>query len=63
MMNREEAIAFMSETVKQVNIDLGYQHKVPMEELVRMMDQQHEQVLHINGIVYDAMKSKGLIVE
>jgi hypothetical protein len=62
-MNREEAIAFMSETVKQVNMDLGYQHKVPMDELVKMMEQQHDQVLYINGIVYDSMKSKGLIAE
>jgi hypothetical protein len=62
-MNREETIALMSETVKQINMDLGYQHKVPMEELVKMMESQHEQVLYINGIVYDTMKSKGLIVE
>ena len=34
-----------------------------MEELIKMMEQQHDQVLYINGIVYDSMKSKGLIAE
>jgi hypothetical protein len=62
-MNREETIALMSETVRQINMDLGYQQKVPMDELVKIMDSQHHQVLYINGIVYDTLKSKGLIVE
>lgn len=62
-MNREEIIDLMSETVRQINIDIGYQNKVPMEELVQMMDAHHEQVKYINSIVFDTMKAKGLIVE
>ncbi len=62
-MNREEAIDLMSETVRQINMDIGYQQKVPMEELVQIMDAHHEQVKYINSIVYDTMKSKGLIAE
>lgn len=62
-MNREEAIALMTETVNQVNMDIGYQHKVPMDELKKMIDQQTEQVKYINTIVYDTLKSKGVIAE
>jgi cellobiose-specific phosphotransferase system component IIB len=62
-MNREEAIILMTETVNQVNMDLGYQHKVPMDELKKMIEQQYEQVKYINTIVYDTMKSKGIIAE
>lgn len=62
-MSREEIIDLMSETVRQINIDIGYQNKVPMEELVQMMDAHHEQVKYINAIVFDTMKAKGLIVE
>lgn len=62
-MNREEAIELMTETVNQVNMDLGYQHKVPMDELKKMIEQQYEQVKYINTIVYDTMKSKGIIAE
>jgi hypothetical protein len=62
-MNREEIIDLMSETVRQVNMDIGYQNKVPMEELVQIMDQHHEQVKYINAIVFDTLKNKGLIVE
>lgn len=62
-MNREEAIVLMTETVNQINMDLGYQHKVPMDELKKMIDQQYEQVKYINSIVYDTMKSKGIIAE
>ena len=62
-MNREEIIDLMSDTVRQINIDIGYQNRVPMEELVKMMDDHHEQVKYINSIVFDTLKSKGLIVE
>jgi hypothetical protein len=62
-MNREEIIDLMSETVRQINIDIGYQNKVPMEDLVQMMDAHHEQVKYINSIVFDTLKGKGLIVE
>lgn len=62
-MSRDEIIELMTETVSQVNMDLGYQHKVPMDELKKMIDQQREQVKYINSIVYDTMKSKGVIVE
>lgn len=62
-MNREEAINLMTETVNQVNMDIGYQHKVPMDELKKMIDQQTEQVKYINTIVYDTLKSKGVIAE
>ncbi len=60
-MNREEAIELMSETVRQVNMDIGYKNRVPMEELVKIMDAHHEQVVYINSIVYDTLKSKGVI--
>jgi cellobiose-specific phosphotransferase system component IIB len=53
----------MTETVNQVNMDLGYQHKVPMEEMKKMIEQQYEQVKYINTIVYDTMKAKGIIAE
>jgi len=62
-MNREDAINLMTETVNQVNMDIGYQHKVPMDELKKMIDQQTEQVKYINTIVYDTLKSKGVIAE
>jgi hypothetical protein len=62
-MNREEIIDLMSDTVRQINIDIGYQNRVPMEELVKMMDEHHEQVKYINSIVFDTLKSRGLIVE
>ena len=62
-MNIEEIIDLMSDTVRQINIDIGYQNKVPMEELVKIMDDHHEQVKYINSIVFDTLKSKGLIVE
>lgn len=62
-MDREEAIILMTETVNQVNLDLGYQHKVPAEEMQKMIEQQYDQVKYINTIVYDTMKSKGIIAE
>lgn len=62
-VNREEIIELMSDVVGQVNMDLGFQHKVPMEELQKMIEQQKDQVRYINSIVYDTMKSKGLLAE
>lgn len=62
-MDRDQAITLMTETVNQVNMDLGYQHKMPLEEMQKMIEQQYEQVKYINTIVYDTMKSKGIIAE
>ncbi len=62
-MDREQAITLMTETVNQVNMDLGYQHKMPLEEMKKMIEQQYEQVKYINTIVYDTMKSNGIIAE
>lgn len=62
-MTKEEVVEIMTETVHQVNMDIGYEHHVPHDELLNMLESQKPQLRHINGIVYDVLKSKGCISE
>jgi hypothetical protein len=58
-MTKDEIIGIMTETVHQINMDIGYEHRVPHDELVAMLEAQRPQLDHINNIVYEVLKSKG----
>lgn len=60
-MYRDEAIQLMTDTVNTFNRQMAAQQGMPMDQVESYIEQQQQQLMYVNGMLYDVLKENGVI--
>ena len=60
-MERDIAVEIMCNTVDEFNRYQAAQNGMPSEQIEEYIKQTRDQMAFVNGIIYDALKSNGII--
>lgn len=60
-MNRDEAIALMTDTINRMNREMAVQHNISLEDFEQQIVGQQEQLTYVNGLLYDILYEHGVI--
>jgi hypothetical protein len=60
-MERDIAVEIMCNTVDEFNRYQAAQNGMPSEQIEEYITQTRDQMAFVNGIIYDALKSNGII--
>lgn len=61
MIYREEAVKIMSDTIEAFNRKVGEQSGVSSEDVEKIIQDSRDQLIYMNGLIYDALKDNGVI--
>lgn len=62
MIYREEAVKIMSDTIEAFNRKVGEQSGVSSEDVEKIIKDSRDQLMYMNGLIYDTLKDNGIIV-
>jgi len=60
-MYKDEVVKIMSDTVEDFNRFLGERHGYTSEQMEEVLSNGHNQLMHVNGLIYDTLKEHGII--
>ena len=60
-MYREEVIALMTNAINDMNRQVAMQQQMPSEQIDQMIVAMQPQLINVNGMLYDLLKSNGII--
>lgn len=60
-MNKQEVVRIMTETVNNINRQLGSQQGSPIHEVEQAIAQHQPQLNQMNEMIYDALVINGVI--
>lgn len=63
MLSREEVVLLMTQTVDDINREIGKAQEMPEEETENLISGMREQVMFVNTLLYDKLVDSGVIVE
>ena len=61
IMYREEAVALMCDTINKMNRQMARDANMPKDQIESFIEQGKEQLLHVNGLLYDTLRDHGVI--
>jgi len=61
-MYRDEAVKLMTDTIDDFNRYQGQANGIPPEQIEEYIQQSREQMEFVNGMLYDVLKSNGVII-
>lgn len=61
-MYRDEAVKLMTDTIDDFNRYQGQINGIPSEQIEEYIQQSREQMEFVNGMLYDVLKSNGVII-
>jgi transcriptional/translational regulatory protein YebC/TACO1 len=60
-MEKQEVVNLITNTVRDMNIELARKNNVPEESIMRMAQESAPQMDIISGIIYDVLEANGVI--
>lgn len=60
-MNKQEVVRIMTETVNNINRQMGLQQGAPVHEVEQAIAQHQDQLNQMNDMIYDALVITGVI--
>ena len=60
-MEKQEVVNLITNTVRDMNIELARKNNVPEESIMRMAEESAPQMNIISGIIYDVLEANGVI--
>lgn len=60
-MYRDEAIQLMTDTINSFNRSMAAQQGMPSEQVESFIEQGQQQLMYVNGMLYDVLKDNGVI--
>ena len=60
-MYRDEAIQLMTDTINSFNRSMAAQQGMPSEQVEAFIEQGQQQLMYVNGMLYDVLKDNGVI--
>jgi hypothetical protein len=60
-MNKEYVVSLMTNTITQINRQMGLESNIPKEELENVLKAHEEQLNIMNAKIYDALIEHGVI--
>lgn len=60
-MYRDEAIQLMTDTINAFNRQMAAQQGMPMDQAESYIEQSQQQLMYVNGMLYDVLKENGVI--
>ena len=58
---KSEVVQIMTDTIVEMNRQMGIQQGVPSEQVQKMIDDSYTQLMMVNGLLYDKLKEIGVI--
>jgi len=58
---KSEVVQIMTDTIVDMNRQMGAQQNVPSEQVQKMIDESYTQLMMVNGLLYDKLKEIGVI--
>lgn len=59
---KSEVVKIMTDTIVDMNRQMGLQQGVPRDQIEKMIDDSFTQLTMVNGLLYDKLKEIGVIV-
>ena len=63
MLSREEVVLIMTQTVDDINREIGKAQEMSEEETEKLISGMREQVMFVNTLLYDKLVESKVIVE
>lgn len=63
MLSREEVVLIMTQTVDDINREIGKAQEMPEEETEKLIAAMREQVVFVNAMLYDKLVESEVIKE
>ena len=60
-MYRDEAVQLMTDTINSFNRHMAAQQGMPSEQVESFIEQGQQQLMYVNGMLYDVLKENGVI--
>lgn len=58
---KSEVVQIMTDTIVDMNRQMGAQQGVPSDQVQKMIDDSYTQLMLVNGLLYDKLKEIGVI--
>lgn len=59
---KSEVVKIMTDTIVDMNRQMGLQQGVPRDQIEKMIDDSFTQLTMVNGLLYDKLKEIGVIL-